>query len=130
MRIVAYGSEDRLLTGNPQVTFFKIVFRRYTRFAKDTKEITSSSGGTYPIPTSGGDLLKNLFLQIRPANDAAISRGNILTYINTIKFELRSLTYDTLYNDFNAILMELETPEAKVNGLRNMLNQNYINCFF
>ena len=127
MRIVAYGSEDRLLTGNPQVTFFKIVFRRYTRFAKDTKEITSSSGGTYPIPTSGGDLLKNLFLQIRPANDAAISRGNILTYINTIKFELRSLTYDTLYNDFNAILMELETPEAKVNGLRNMLNQNYIN---
>ena len=129
MRIVAYGSEDRLLTGNPQVTFFKIVFRRYTRFAKDTKEITSSSGGTYPIPTSGGDLLKNLFLQIRPA-DAEAPRpqgGNILTYINTIKFELRSLTYDTLYNDFNAILMELETPEAKVNGLRNMLTQSYKN---
>ena len=29
IQIASYGSQDLTLTGNPQITFFKIVFRRY-----------------------------------------------------------------------------------------------------
>ena len=33
VQIVTYGAEDIVLTGQPQITFFKIVYRRHTNFA-------------------------------------------------------------------------------------------------
>jgi len=33
MQLVSYGSEDLYLTGNPQITFFKVVYQRHTNFA-------------------------------------------------------------------------------------------------
>ena len=33
MQLVSYGSEDLYLTGNPQMTFFKAVYKRHTNFA-------------------------------------------------------------------------------------------------
>lgn len=33
VQIAVYGAQDLYLTGNPQITFFKIVYRRYTNFA-------------------------------------------------------------------------------------------------
>ena len=33
MQLVAYGAQDVYLTGNPQITFFKVVYRRYTNFS-------------------------------------------------------------------------------------------------
>ena len=30
MQLVAYGAQDIYLTGNPQITFFKVVYRCYT----------------------------------------------------------------------------------------------------
>jgi len=38
MQLVAYGAQDVFLTGNPQVTFFKNIFRRYTNFAIESIE--------------------------------------------------------------------------------------------
>jgi len=35
MQLVAYGAEDLYLTGNPQITNFKIVYRRHTNFAME-----------------------------------------------------------------------------------------------
>ena len=32
MELVAYGAQDIYLTGNPQITFFKVVYRRHTEF--------------------------------------------------------------------------------------------------
>ena len=40
LQLVAYGAQDVYLTGNPQITFFKIVYRRYTNFAIETVEHT------------------------------------------------------------------------------------------
>ena len=33
IQLVAYGSQDMYITGNPQITFFKSVYRRHTNFA-------------------------------------------------------------------------------------------------
>jgi len=40
MQLVAYGGQDIYLTGNPQVTFFKSVYRRYTSFAIESIQQT------------------------------------------------------------------------------------------
>ena len=34
MQLVAYGAQDIYLTGNPQVTYFKVVYRRHTNFSE------------------------------------------------------------------------------------------------
>ena len=33
LQLVAYGAQDVYLTGNPQITFFKVVYRRHTQFS-------------------------------------------------------------------------------------------------
>ena len=35
MQLVAMGAQDVYLTGNPQITFFKVVYRRHTNFSKE-----------------------------------------------------------------------------------------------
>ena len=32
MQLVAYGAQDVYLTGNPQITFWKVTYRRHTNF--------------------------------------------------------------------------------------------------
>ena len=40
MQLVAYGAQDIYLTGNPQITFFKVVYRRHTNFSMESIEQT------------------------------------------------------------------------------------------
>ena len=42
MQLVAYGAQDIYLTGNPQITYFKVVYRRHTNFAMESIEQTST----------------------------------------------------------------------------------------
>jgi hypothetical protein len=44
MQLVAYGAQDIYLTGNPQVTFFKVVYRRHTNFAIESIQQTFNGG--------------------------------------------------------------------------------------
>lgn len=39
IQLVSYGRQDVHLTGNPQITFFKNVFRRHTNFAMEPKQL-------------------------------------------------------------------------------------------
>ena len=51
MQLVAYGAQDIYLTGNPQITFFKVVYRRHTNFAMES--IKQSATGTAKVGASG-----------------------------------------------------------------------------
>ena len=78
MQLVAYGAQDIYLTGQPQITFFKSVYRRHTNFAVESIQQTingSVSAGTRVSVTisRNGDLLKNLWIQYNPA--ALVSSG-------------------------------------------------------
>ena len=35
MQIISYGSQDLFLTGTPEITFFKVVYRRHTNFSME-----------------------------------------------------------------------------------------------
>jgi hypothetical protein len=71
MQLVAYGAQDIYLTGQPQITFFKSVYRRHTNFAvesiQQTINGTASPGSRVSVTVSrNGDLLKNLWIQYNP----------------------------------------------------------------
>jgi hypothetical protein len=51
MQLVAYGAQDIYITGNPQITFFKIVYRRHTNFAMESVQ-QSLTGNNVSSTTS------------------------------------------------------------------------------
>ena len=71
LQLVAYGAPDIFLTGNPQITFFKMVFKRYTNFAMEFIDLPFSSLPTFSqmskkdatcIIGRNGDLLGEIYL--------------------------------------------------------------------
>jgi hypothetical protein len=71
MQLVAYGAQDIYLTGQPQITFFKSVYRRHTNFAVESIQQTINgsvaAGARVSVTISrNGDLLKNLWCQYNP----------------------------------------------------------------
>ena len=71
MQLVAYGAQDIYLTGNPQITFFKVVYRRHTNFSMEAIEQTWNGGAngsdgdgrcTATI-SRNGDLVHRMYLQ-------------------------------------------------------------------
>jgi len=72
MQLVAYGAQDVYLTGNPQITFFKVVYRRHTNFACEAIEQTFNGspalGGKATVPiTRNGDLVTKMWLKTTAA---------------------------------------------------------------
>ena len=72
MQLVAYGAQDIYLTGNPQITFFKVVYRRHTNFSMESIEQTlDGSVGFNSRVTStisrNGDLVMNAYIEWSPA---------------------------------------------------------------
>ena len=70
MQLIATGSQDIYLTGNPQMTYFRAMYRRHTNFAKES--ILQNTNGTLTqgskfsvIIGRHGDLLSNIQLVIK-----------------------------------------------------------------
>lgn len=70
MQLVAYGAQDVYLTGNPQITFFKVVYRRHTNFSMECIEVNLNGnpdfGRTSTVTiTRNGDLITKIYLLVR-----------------------------------------------------------------
>jgi hypothetical protein len=81
MQLVAYGAQDIYLTGNPQITFWKVVYRRHTNFARECIEQTMngsySAGGRQTATVSrNGDLLSKVYFSQVVAADTDYSLAN------------------------------------------------------
>src|SRR3989304_6581912 len=69
MQLVAYGAQDIYITGNPQITFFKVVYRRHTNFAVESIEQFFSGTTNFARKSSceisrNGDLITQVFLKV------------------------------------------------------------------
>merc|ERR1712167_419864 len=69
MQLVAYGAQDVYLTGNPQITFFKVIHRRHTNFAMESIEQTFSGQADFGRRVTctisrNGDLAYRTYLQV------------------------------------------------------------------
>ena len=88
MQLVAYGAQDIYLTGNPQITFFKVVYRRHTNFSMEAIEQTfngevNTGGRSTATISRNGDLVGRLFIQythpppVDVHNESALNIGNV-----------------------------------------------------
>jgi hypothetical protein len=128
MQLVAYGAQDIYLTGNPQITFFKVVYRRHTNFSMEaisqTLNGSTASGGSQTVTISrNGDLVSACYIQMKDST-FGMQEGEAYDLVDNVELEIGGQRIDKHYGDWNAIWWELTTPESKVNGLRNMLIEN------
>jgi hypothetical protein len=82
MQLVAYGAQDIYLTGNPQITFFKVVYRRHTNFAMEaiqqTLDGTVRFGNRVSATISrNGDLVTRMYLQTDMTGDNGSVGANL-----------------------------------------------------
>ncbi|CAL8461212.1 g743 [Coccomyxa elongata] len=69
LQLVAYGAQDLYLTGNPQITWWKLVYRRYTNFAIESIPQTFSGNPDFGRRVTctiarNGDLINRIYLQV------------------------------------------------------------------
>jgi hypothetical protein len=69
MQLVAYGAQDVYLTGNPQITFWKVTYRRHTNFAMEAIEQTFNGQADFGRRVTctisrNGDLAYRTYLQV------------------------------------------------------------------
>jgi len=128
LQLVAYGAQDVYLTGNPQITFFKVVYRRHTNFAieaiQQTFNGTPGFGNRVTCQISrNGDLIHRMYLSVdMTANTAA----NYCPYfglrlINYVEIEIGGQKVDKHYSHWMYIWNELSLPKSKKEGYSKMV---------
>ena len=125
MQLVAYGAQDVYLTGNPQITFFKVVYRRHTNFACEAIEQTFNGspafGGKATVPiTRNGDLVTKMWLHttIKNASGGVAQLTNDPGYalINSVELQIGGTKIDKHYGRWMQIWGDLSRPTEQDNN--------------
>jgi len=126
MQLVAYGAQDVYLTGNPNITFFKVVYRRHTNFSMEAIELTLNGNPNFGrkstvTVTRNGDLITKMYLMVKleavvPSSECSkfawVRRlGHALLY--DVELEIGGSRIDRLYGNWLNIWYELARDAGK-----------------
>ena len=118
MQLVAYGAQDIYLTGNPQITFFKVVYRRHTNFSMEAIEQTlngtvSSGANVSATVSRNGDLVGRMYVEFNPKTllqshgepGVGANVGN--TLLKSVELEIGGQQIDKHYSHWLTTYAEL-----------------------
>ena len=128
LQLVAYGAQDVYLTGNPQITFFKVVYRRHTNFAIEaigqTFNGTPGYGNRVTCQISrNGDLVHRMYLSLKVADNKSLCAFYGLRVINYVEIEIGGQKIDKHYSHWLYVWNELSLPKSKRDGYNKMVGQ-------
>ena len=111
MQLSASGMQDNYITGNPQITFFKSVYRRHTNFAIESiQQIIDGDLGTSTISTNSTvkisktpDLLNGIYI-VCPQHPDGI---NATELINSVELVIGGTLIDKHTKDWMKTWIEL-----------------------
>ena len=149
MQLVAYGAQDIYLTGNPQITFFKVVYRRHTNFSIESIEQSFNGTADFGKKVSctisrNGDLVHRIYLQTTlpqvdlTESSSALkingSSGDVITngiarwcnwvgekLINFVEIEIGGQKIDKHYGEWLHIWNQLTTPAGHEESYQRMV---------
>ena len=132
LQVITSGMQDLSLTGNPQITFFHTIYRRYTNFGKKVIELSFNNSPNFNktsyinIPKNNGDLLSKSILKIKlPKID--------FSYLNNLIYNISSDIIN-LNNELptNNLQSYISAGIPYYNYFINFYNnlKNIINVFF
>jgi hypothetical protein len=144
MQLVAYGAQDVYLTGNPQITFWKVTYRRHTNFAMESIEQTFNGQADFGrrvtcTVSRNGDLAYRTYFQVTlpeinqamknnggdaGANDGVYARwldfpGEHM--VSTVEVEIGGQRIDRQYGDWMHIWNQLTLSKEQERGYYKMV---------
>ena len=143
MQLVAYGAQDVYLTGNPQITFWKVSYKRYTNFAMESIEQTFNGQADFGrrvqcTISRNGDLAYRTYLQVTLPEIGQDSCCNPkecdkvyarwLDYpgeqlISMVEVEIGGQRIDRQYGDWMHIWNQLTLTAEQERGYNKMVGQ-------
>lgn len=136
MQLVAYGAQDVYLTGNPQITFWKVTYRRHTNFAMESIEQTFNGQADFGRRVTctisrNGDLAYRTYLQITlPEIGQSLSSGPVYArwldfpgeqLISQVEVEIGGQRIDRQYGDWMHIWNQLTLSKEQERGYFKMV---------
>jgi hypothetical protein len=135
IQLVACGAQDAYLSGNPQITFWKGLFKRHTNFAMEPFRINFSGQPTWGTKQSAiisrhADLIYSTYVEVvlpRLATDGTPFLWNNDKYrlgYNLIKYaelEIGGQQIDRLYGEWLFLWDSLTFDYSKLDAARFML---------
>jgi hypothetical protein len=135
LQLVAYGAQDVYLTANPQVTFFKQLYRRHSNFAMESIEQTFNGVANFGRRVQctiarNGDLITRVYLQVTLPEVDTVTAGDYFSWvpyvgqflIDYVEVEIGGQRIDKHYGDWLHIWNELTLPVGKKLAYLNMVN--------
>ncbi len=142
MQLVAYGAQDVYLTGNPQITFWKVTYRRHTNFAMESIEQTFNGQADFGrrvqcTISRNGDLAYRTYLQVTlpeiGQENCCLEKGEAvyarwLDYpgeqlISMVEVEIGGQRIDRQYGDWMHIWNQLTLTSEQERGYNKMVGQ-------
>lgn len=132
MQLVAYGAQDIYLTGNPQITFFKVVYRRHTNFAMESIEQTFNGTADFGKRVSAliarnGDLIGRVYVQSKlPVVECQCASFRWVDdvghhMLDNFSVEIGGQQIDKQYGDWLQIWSQLTVPAGQQDGYLKMI---------
>jgi len=137
MQLVAYGAQDIYLTGNPQITFFKVVYRRHTNFAMESIEQTFNGSADFGKKVTctvsrNGDLVSRVYLEaVLPALTGLDATGAAFGYgwcdevghalVKNVEVEIGGQRVDKHYSEWMSLWNALTVRESQRLGVDSMM---------
>jgi hypothetical protein len=138
MQLVAYGAQDVFLTGTPEITFWKVSYRRHTNFAMESIEQTFSGQADFGRRVTctisrNGDLAYRTYLQLTLPEINQSMKGNSgnvyarwLNYIGEqiiaqVEVEIGGQRIDRQYGDWMHIWNQLTMSAEQQRGYFKMI---------
>ena len=137
MQLVAYGAQDVYLTGNPQITFWKVTYRRHTNFAMESIEQTFNGQADFGrrvqcTISRNGDLAYRTYLQVTLPEIGQRSDTSVyarwLDYpgeqlISMVEVDIGGQRIDRQYGDWMHIWNQLTLTAEQERGYNKMVGQ-------
>ena len=139
MQLVAYGAQDVFLTGTPEITFWKVSYRRHTNFAMESIEQTFSGQADFGRRVTctiarNGDMAFRTYLQVTlpEINQGMATSGGDGVYARWLDFpgeqliaqvevEIGGQRIDRQYGDWMHIWNQLTLSSEQQKGYYKMI---------
>jgi len=133
MILVAYGQENVFLTDDPQITFFKIVYRRHTNFSIEPipqffNIEANFSNRVSTIISKNGDLISKIYVIVQLPIISNLPPDIVMKWVHnigyvlikTVEIEIGGQIIDKHYSDWLYIWNELNKTNNQ-RGIDNMI---------
>jgi hypothetical protein len=147
MQLVSYGAQDIYISGNPQITFWKILYKRHTNFAMESIEVTFNGQADFnkrvtAVINRNADLMYKTYVQlVLPQVDLRAggsgTTGGAQAYsfrwvnyighrlIKQVEVEIGGQRIDRQYGDWMQIWTQLSTEAGSTQALDSLIGNTH-----